>query len=186
LFDEIEKAHPDVFNVLLQVLDDGRMTDGHGRTVDFTNTILIMTSNVGSRLIQESKGRGVQDKVSQVLAQTFKPEFLNRIDEIIVFHGLELDHIKTIADIQIQDLNQRLLEKKIVVTLDEGAKRFVAEKGFDSVFGARPLKRVIQQEIENPLSMEILKGTVMEGDKVRFTLDSERQRLVLVLVTESL
>lgn len=180
LFDEIEKAHPDVFNVLLQVLDDGRMTDGHGRTVDFTNTILIMTSNVGSRMIQESGGRGVDDdRISMALSQTFKPEFLNRIDEIIVFHGLELDHIKTIADLQIQNLNQRLEEKKIVITLDEEAKRFIAEKGFDPVFGARPLKRVIQQEIENPLSLELLKGTIMEGDNIHFTLDSDKQRLVV-------
>ena len=180
LFDEIEKAHPDVFNVLLQVLDDGRMTDGHGRTVDFTNTILIMTSNVGSRMIQESGGRGVDDdRISMALFQTFKPEFLNRIDEIIVFHGLELDHIKTIADLQIQNLNKRLEDKKIVVTLDEEAKRFIAEKGFDPVFGARPLKRVIQQEIENPLSLELLKGTIMDGDNIRFTLDSDKQRLVV-------
>lgn len=180
LFDEIEKAHPDVFNVLLQVLDDGRMTDGHGRTVDFTNTILIMTSNVGSRMIQESGGRGVDDdRISMALSQTFKPEFLNRIDEIIVFHGLELDHIKTIADLQIQNLNKRLEDKKIVVTLDEEAKRFIAEKGFDPVFGARPLKRVIQQEIENPLSLELLKGTIMDGDNIRFTLDSDKQRLVV-------
>ncbi|MDY0220993.1 MAG: ATP-dependent chaperone ClpB [Desulfobacterium sp.] len=179
LFDEIEKAHPDVFNVLLQVLDDGRMTDGHGRTVDFTNTILIMTSNVGSRMIQESGGKEIDDRISQALSQTFKPEFLNRIDEIIVFHGLELDHIKTIADLQIKNLNQRLEEKKIVITLDEEAKRFIAEKGFDPVFGARPLKRVIQQEIENPLSLEILKGTIMEGDKVHFTLDPDKQRLVV-------
>lgn len=180
LFDEIEKAHPDVFNVLLQVLDDGRMTDGHGRTVDFTNTILIMTSNVGSRMIQESGGRGVDDdRISMALSQTFKPEFLNRIDEIIVFHGLELDHIKTIADLQIQNLNKRLEDKKIVITLDEEAKRFIAEKGFDPVFGARPLKRVIQQEIENPLSLELLKGTIMDGDNIRFTLDSDKQRLVV-------
>jgi len=180
LFDEIEKAHPDVFNVLLQVLDDGRMTDGHGRTVDFTNTILIMTSNVGSRMIQESGGRGVDDdRISMALFQTFKPEFLNRIDEIIVFHGLELDHIKTIADLQIQNLNKRLEDKKIVITLDEEAKRFIAEKGFDPVFGARPLKRVIQQEIENPLSLELLKGTIMDGDNIRFTLDSDKQRLVV-------
>ena len=139
-----------------------------------------MTSNVGSRMIQESGGRGVDDdRISMALSQTFKPEFLNRIDEIIVFHGLELDHIKTIADLQIQNLNKRLEDKKIVVTLDEEAKRFIAEKGFDPVFGARPLKRVIQQEIENPLSLELLKGTIMDGDNIRFTLDSDKQRLVV-------
>ncbi len=179
LFDEIEKAHPDVFNVLLQVLDDGRMTDGHGRTVDFTNTILIMTSNVGSRMIQESGGKDIQDKVSQALAQTFKPEFLNRIDEIIVFHGLEMAHIRAIADIQIQNLNQRLEAKKITISLDEAAMKFIAQKGFDPVFGARPLRRVIQQEIENPLSLEILKGTIMEGEKATFTVDPGNTRLVL-------
>ncbi len=180
LFDEIEKAHPDVFNVLLQVLDDGRMTDGHGRTVDFTNTILIMTSNVGSRMIQESGGKDIQDQVSQALAQTFKPEFLNRIDEVIVFHGLEMDHIRAIADIQIQQLNQRLEAKKIAITLDGAAMTFIAQKGFDPVFGARPLKRVIQQEIENPLSLEILKGTVMEDETVTFTVDPGNTKLVLV------
>lgn len=179
LFDEIEKAHPDVFNVLLQVLDDGRMTDGHGRTVDFTNTILIMTSNVGSRMIQESGGKDVQDKINQALSQTFKPEFLNRIDEIIVFHGLEMEHIRAIAAIQIQNLNQRLEAKKIAITLDEAAMAFIAQKGFDPVFGARPLRRVIQQEIENPLSLEILKGTVLEGQQVTFTVDPGNTKLVL-------
>ncbi|ACN15602.1 ClpB [Desulforapulum autotrophicum HRM2] len=179
LFDEIEKAHPDVFNVLLQVLDDGRMTDGHGRTVDFTNTILIMTSNVGSRMIQESGGKDIQDKINQALSQTFKPEFLNRIDEIIVFHGLEMEHIRAIASIQIQHLNQRLEAKKIAITLDEAAMAFIAQKGFDPVFGARPLRRVIQQEIENPLSLEILKGTVVEGQQVTFTVDPGNTKLVL-------
>ena len=179
LFDEIEKAHPDVFNVLLQVLDDGRMTDGHGRTVDFTNTILIMTSNVGSRLIQESGGKGIEKKVNEALGQAFKPEFLNRIDETIIFHGLEPWHIKTIANIQIMDLNKRLESKKLVISLDDAAKEFIAAAGYDPVFGARPLKRVIQQQIENPLSMELLKGNIMEGDNVVFTVDSLKNNLVL-------
>jgi len=165
--------------VLLQVLDDGRMTDGHGRTVDFTNTILIMTSNVGSRLIQESGGKGIEKKVNEALAQAFKPEFLNRIDETIIFHGLEPWHIKTIANIQIMDLNKRLESKKLVIFLDDAAKEFIAGAGYDPVFGARPLKRVIQQQIENPLSMELLKGNIMEGDNVVFTVDPLKNNLVL-------
>ncbi|MBI9092824.1 MAG: ATP-dependent chaperone ClpB [Desulfobacterium sp.] len=182
LFDEIEKAHPDVFNVLLQVLDDGRMTDGHGRTVDFTNTILIMTSNVGSRLIQESGAMGIGEKINQALGHAFKPEFLNRIDETIIFHALGLDHITTIAGIQIDDLNKRLAHKKLTIVLDGSAEAFIAKEGYDPVFGARPLKRVIQQQIENPLSMAILEGSVGEGATVTFTVDSVGKRLNLGVV----
>jgi ATP-dependent Clp protease ATP-binding subunit ClpB len=181
LFDEIEKAHPDVFNVLLQVLDDGRMTDGHGRTVDFTNTILIMTSNVGSRLMQESGVIGIDEKINQALGQAFKPEFLNRIDETIIFHGLELGHIKAIAGIQIEDLNKRLALKKLAIVLDEAAKAFIAKEGYDPVFGARPLKRVIQKQIENPLSMALLDGSVKEGNTVTFTVDPVKKCLDLVV-----
>ncbi|MCP4117818.1 MAG: ATP-dependent chaperone ClpB [Desulfobacteraceae bacterium] len=180
LFDEIEKAHPDVFNVLLQVLDDGRMTDGHGRTVDFTNTILIMTSNVGSRLIQESGGVGIEEKINRAMGQAFKPEFLNRIDETIIFHVLEPGHIKTIADIQVKDLNKRLADKKLSIVLDGEAKTFIAGEGYDPVFGARPLKRVIQQQIENPLSMALLKGSVKEGETVTFTVNPAGDCLDLV------
>ena len=185
LFDEIEKAHPDVFNVLLQVLDDGRMTDGHGRTVDFRNTIIIMTSNVGSRLLQEAGNASLDDHavregISQALKQVFRPEFLNRIDEIITFHALALDHIKQIADIQIHKLNERLRVRNLAVSLDESAMNYLAEKGYDPVFGARPLKRIIQQQLENPLSMAILKGEAASEQAIRFTLDAQTDQLVIV------
>ncbi|MCG8634977.1 MAG: AAA family ATPase, partial [Desulfobacterales bacterium] len=178
LFDEIEKAHPDVFNVLLQVLDDGRMTDGHGRTVDFRNTIIIMTSNVGSRLLLEAGDGNPDQEIWAALKAAFRPEFLNRIDEIITFHALTRENIMDIAAIQINILNQRLADRKLAVELDGPAISFLAEKGYDPGFGARPLKRVIQQEIENPLSMAILKGEFLEGQTVRFSLDTSGTRLV--------
>lgn len=165
LFDEIEKAHPDIFNVLLQILDDGRLTDGQGKTVDFKNTLIIMTSNVGSHLLQEvndGNREAIEEKVFQALRAGFKPEFLNRIDEIIIFHSLTHEQIREIVDIQLQRLEKRLADKEIELQLTEEAKDLLAEKGFDPVYGARPLKRTIQQFIENPLSMEILKGD-MEG-----------------------
>ncbi len=177
LFDEIEKAHPEVFNVLLQILDDGRMTDGHGRTVDFKNTILIMTSNVGSQYIQEWGSRGYAEMVERVmeaLRSHFKPEFLNRIDETIIFHNLSPEQLGEIVDIQIQRLARRLAEKNIDLVLSQGAKTFVAEKGYDPLYGARPLKRVIQKNIENELSMEILKGTIREGDRVSCEREGDR------------
>jgi len=185
LFDEIEKAHPDVFNVLLQVLDDGRMTDGHGRTVDFRNTIIIMTSNVGSRFLQEAgqnktlEGSNVQQGIDHALKEVFRPEFLNRIDEIITFHSLTIDHIKQIAFIQIEKLNQRLEPRNLKIHLDDGAMDHLADKGYDPVFGARPLKRVIQQEIENPLSMMILKGDYRGGETICFSFDEKEKRLKL-------
>ena len=183
LFDEIEKAHPDVFNILLQVLDDGRMTDGHGRTVDFRNTIIIMTSNIGSRILLEAGKSGLSDEVEQAVQQAlraaFSPEFLNRIDEIITFHALEREHLMDIAAIQIAALNRRLAARNLAVHLDDDAMSFLAQKGYDPGFGARPLKRVIQQEIENPLSMALLKGDYMEGETVYFRLDKEKDRLVL-------
>ena len=169
LFDEIEKAHPEVFNVLLQILDDGRMTDGHGRTVDFKNTILIMTSNVGSQYIQELGGLRYEEMVERVmdaLRSHFKPEFLNRIDETIIFHNLSQDQLGEIVDIQVERLARRLAEKNIDLVLSQSAKAFVAEKGYDPVYGARPLKRVIQKLIENELSLEILNGNIREGDRV--------------------
>ena len=182
LFDEIEKAHPDVFNILLQVLDDGRMTDGHGRTVDFRNTIIIMTSNIGSRILLEAGKSGLSDKVEQAVQQAlkdaFRPEFLNRIDEIITFHALEREHLMDIAAIQIAALNRRLAARNLAVYLDDDAMSFLAQKGYDPGFGARPLKRVIQQEIENPLSMALLKGDYLEGDTVYFRFDREKDRLV--------
>ncbi|MEN8690255.1 MAG: ATP-dependent chaperone ClpB [Desulfobacterales bacterium] len=169
LFDEIEKAHPEVFNVLLQILDDGRMTDGHGRTVDFKNTILIMTSNVGSQYIQELGGLRYEEMVERVmdaLRSHFKPEFLNRIDETIIFHNLSREQLGEIVDIQVERLARRLAEKNIDLVLSQSAKAFVAEKGYDPVYGARPLKRVIQKLIENELSLEILNGNISEGDRV--------------------
>ncbi|MBT6339410.1 MAG: ATP-dependent chaperone ClpB, partial [Desulfobacula sp.] len=174
LFDEIEKAHQDVFNVLLQVLDDGRMTDGHGRTVDFRNTIIIMTSNVGSRFLQEIgtdrlDEPNIQQKIAHALKEVFRPEFLNRIDEIITFHALTMENIKQIATIQIEKLNQRLKSRNLTIHLDERAMEYLAQKGYDPTFGARPLKRVIQQELENPLSMSILKGEFAEGSTINFT-----------------
>jgi ATP-dependent Clp protease ATP-binding subunit ClpB len=176
LFDEIEKAHPEVFNVLLQILDDGRMTDGHGRTVDFKNTIIIMTSNVGSQWIQElsTERDRMESRVTEALRETFKPEFLNRIDEIIIFENLTRDEIVKIVDIQVQTLQDRLAERKIELMLTDGARALIAEKGYDPVYGARPLKRVMQQLIENPLSMEILKGTILEGARVRAEVEDER------------
>ena len=183
LFDEIEKAHQDVFNILLQVLDDGRMTDGHGRTVDFRNTIIIMTSNVGSRFLQESGTSGgfsteeVDAGIARALKEVFRPEFLNRIDEIITFHALDREHIKQIADIQIQDLNRRLSARGLTVHMDADAMAYLAQKGYDPSFGARPLKRVIQREIENPLSLALLKGAFVKGDAIRFTMDATKQGL---------
>ncbi|WDP91887.1 MAG: ATP-dependent chaperone ClpB [Desulfobacter sp.] len=182
LFDEIEKAHPDVFNILLQVLDDGRMTDGHGRTVDFRNTIIIMTSNIGSRLLLETTDAPEAETeagVAAALKSAFRPEFLNRIDEIITFHALTRENIMDIAAIQIGLLNKRMAARKLAVELDQGAMALVAQKGYDPGFGARPLKRVIQQEIENPLSMAILKGRFLEGQTARFTLDGSGSALVL-------
>ncbi|MFO7560834.1 MAG: ATP-dependent chaperone ClpB [Desulfobacterales bacterium] len=169
LFDEIEKAHPEVFNVLLQILDDGRMTDGKGRTVDFKNTIIIMTSNLGSQYIQEfgiARREEMVKAVSDALRRNFKPEFLNRIDETIIFHNLSRDQIIHIVDIQFQRLAKRLAAQEIEIELGEGAGKLLAEKGYDPVYGARPLKRAIQQLIENPLSMEILKGTVKKEGKI--------------------
>jgi ATP-dependent Clp protease ATP-binding subunit ClpB len=184
LFDEIEKAHPDVFNILLQVLDDGRMTDGHGRTVDFRNTIIIMTSNVGSRFLQESDSSGgfskdeVDQGITRALKEVFRPEFLNRIDEIITFHALDREHIEQIAAIQIIHLNRRLSDRDLTIELDDAAMAYLAKKGYDPSFGARPLKRVIQREIENPLSLALLKGAFVKGDTIRFTLDDAGQGLV--------
>jgi len=168
LFDEIEKAHPEVFNVLLQILDDGRMTDGHGRTVDFKNTIIILTSNVGSRWIQElgtTRREEMENRVTEALRENFKPEFLNRIDETIIFQNLSQEQIGEIVDIQIQKLGARLAEMHMELVLSEDVRAFLAEKGFDPIYGARPLKRAIQKYIENPLSMEILEGRISEGAK---------------------
>ncbi len=170
LFDEIEKAHPDVFNVLLQILDDGRLTDGHGKTVDFKNTIVIMTSNVGSHIIQElgaERRAEMERRVTEVLRAQFKPEFLNRIDDIIIFLNLDQEQIGAIVDIQMKRLARRLADRKISLELSPQARRLLMEKGYDPVYGARPLRRAIQQFIENPLAVEILKGAIREGDRLR-------------------
>ncbi len=174
LLDEVEKAHPDVFNVLLQVLDDGRLTDGQGRTVDFRNTVIIMTSNLGSQVIQEYAGEGnyarMKSAVMEIVQQSFRPEFINRIDDIVVFHPLGAAQIRAIVDIQLLYLRKRLQERNMELTLDDAARDRLGEAGFDPVYGARPLKRVVQQQIENPLAQRILQGQFAPGDRVAVTL----------------
>ncbi len=180
LLDEIEKAHPDVFNVLLQVLDDGRMTDGKGRTVDFKNTILIMTSNLGSQLIMEmgqTNPEELQQRIDELLYRQFKPEFLNRVDEIITFHGLSRENLLQIVDIQIRRMAKRLAERKYTVELTDDAKQFLVATGYDPAFGARPLKRAIQHYIEDPLAMEILAGNFEEGDHILIDRKGDDNRL---------
>jgi len=179
LLDEIEKAHPDVFNVLLQILDDGRMTDGKGRTVDFTNTVLIMTSNIGSQIIKDLAGKENEKMVSgvmEILRNTFRPEFLNRIDETIIFNSLGKEEIKKIVDIQIALLGKRLQDRKITLHLTDRVKEFLAEAGFDPVYGARPLKRAIQRYIEDELALKILNGDVEDGSDL--TVDVEDGKVV--------
>ncbi len=174
LFDEVEKAHPDVFNVLLQVLDDGRLTDGQGRTVDFRNTLIIMTSNLGSEfLVNQPEGQdtdAVRDEVMTVVRAHFRPEFLNRIDEIILFHRLKRENMGAIVDIQMARLARLLEERKIAVTLDDAARGWLAEAGYDPAYGARPLKRVIQKNVQDPLAEQILAGAVKDGDSVPVTV----------------
>jgi ATP-dependent Clp protease ATP-binding subunit ClpB len=177
LFDEIEKAHPEVFNVLLQILDDGRMTDGQGRTVDFTNTLVIMTSNIGSQWIQElavSEREKMVRRVMEALRAHFKPEFLNRIDETIIFQNLAAEQIVEIVAIQLKKLQARLAARNIELALSDQALALIAAKGYDPIYGARPLKRVIQQYIENPLSLEILKGNISDGARVKADVDGEQ------------
>jgi ATP-dependent Clp protease ATP-binding subunit ClpB len=167
LFDEIEKAHHDVFNVLLQVLDDGRITDGQGRTVDFKNTVIIMTSNIGSQYIMEDLPKEERDRrVTEALRAHFRPEFLNRIDEIIIFDRLDDRQITKIVDFQLKRLLQRLGDRKISLELSDDAKRFLVKEGYDPAYGARPLRRVLQREILDPLSLEILDGKFQEGDHI--------------------
>jgi ATP-dependent Clp protease ATP-binding subunit ClpB len=175
LFDEIEKAHPDVFNVLLQILDDGRLTDGQGRTVDFRNTVLIMTSNLGGQLIQEMQGRPfdeVREAVLGVLRDHFRPEFLNRVDEIIVFKPLTQDQLGAIVDIQLARLQKRLDDRKLVLRVTDAARRLLIERGWDPVYGARPLKRTIQRLVQDPLAMQLLEGKFGEGDVIEVNAKS--------------
>ena len=170
LFDEVEKAHPDVFNVLLQVLDDGRLTDGQGRTVDFRNTVIIMTSNLGSQMIQEMTGEdqyaSMKSAVMEIVGSHFRPEFINRVDDVVVFHPLGRDHIRKIVDIQLGYLHDRLAERDMRIHLSDAARDKLADAGFDPVYGARPLKRAIQQQVENPLAQEILAGKFRPGDTI--------------------
>ena len=182
LFDEIEKAHPDVFNALLQILDDGRLTDGHGRTVDFKNTVIIMTSNVGSQLILGYRGGDdaeayarMKRDVLEALRNEFRPEFLNRVDEIVVFHSLNRDHLKQIVDIQLARLRERLAERHITLELTESAKEYFAHTGYDPTYGARPLKRLLQKEIETNLGRKIIAGEVAENAHV--IVDYDRHEL---------
>ena len=173
LFDEIEKAHPDVFNILLQVLDDGRLTDGQGRTVDFTNTVIIMTSNLGSEFLAGLKAgqpaEAVREQVMDVVRLAFRPEFLNRIDEILLFNRLVLDDMKSIVQIQLARLERLLEERRIHLTVDDAGKEWLAQKGYDPVYGARPLRRVIQRELQNPLASLILEGKVQDRISVTAT-----------------
>jgi len=174
----VEKAHPDVFNVLLQVLDDGRLTDGHGRTVDFRNSLIVMTSNLGSQRIQELAGEDNYDEmkasVMEVVSQHFRPEFINRVDDVVVFHPLGREHIRKIVDIQLGYLHDRLAERDMTIVLTDQAKDKLAEAGFDPVYGARPLKRAIQQQVENPLAQEILQGIFKPGDTIEVCVEQDR------------
>ena len=177
LFDEIEKAHPDVFNVLLQVLDDGRLTDGQGRTVDFRNTLIVMTSNLGADfLVNQPEGEDtdmVRDQVMTVVRSAFRPEFLNRVDEIILFHRLQKSEISRIVDIQMGRLRNLLADRKIDVTLDAKARDWLADKGWDPAYGARPLKRVIQRYVQDPLAEMILAGTIKDGEAVSLSANKD-------------
>jgi ATP-dependent Clp protease ATP-binding subunit ClpB len=178
LFDEVEKAHPEVFNALLQILDDGRLTDGKGRTVDFKNTVLIMTSNIGSQYIQDLGAKDYEEmrrRVLDALRAHFKPEFLNRVDEVIIFHALTLENIKQIVEIQLRNLRKRLAERKISLVLTDQAKEFLAKEGFDPVYGARPLKRAIQRFIQDPLALKLLEGEFSEGDTVEVDVTLKKE-----------
>src|SRR5437764_203283 len=178
LFDEVEKAHPEVLNVMLQLLDDGRLTDGKGRTVDFRNTVIIMTSNVGSQFIADRALRGESDldegtrrQLTEALREHFKPEFLNRVDEVIFFHALSREDIRQIIDIQLGSLMRRLAERKIRIELTDKARDLIIEEGYDPVYGARPLKRTLQRRILDPLALGVLQGEFREGDAIKVDVD---------------
>ncbi|MEL6782295.1 MAG: AAA family ATPase, partial [Pseudomonadota bacterium] len=184
LFDEIEKAHPDVFNVLLQVLDDGRLTDGQGRTVDFRNTLIIMTSNLGAEFLVNLKDGeevdSVRDMVMEVVKASFRPEFLNRVDETILFHRLQRSNMAAIVRIQLQHLRGLLADRKIELELDDEAIAWLADKGYDPAYGARPLKRVIQSALQDPLAEKILAGEIKDGETVAVTSGTERLQFRIV------
>ncbi len=177
LFDEIEKAHPDVFNILLQVLDDGRLTDGQGRTVDFANTVLIMTSNLGAEYLVAQKEdediEAVRENVMNVVRHAFRPEFLNRLDEILLFQRLGREQMRGIVDIQLRSLQKLLSDRQIELILDDKAKVWIADKGYDPAYGARPLKRVIQTHLQNKLAEMILEGKVPDGSDVHVSVKSD-------------
>jgi ATP-dependent Clp protease ATP-binding subunit ClpB len=183
LFDEIEKAHPDVFNVLLQVLDDGRLTDGHGRTVNFRNTVIIMTSNIGSQLILELRGadersyQRMREQVLDALRRHFRPEFLNRVDDIVVFRALTEAELAKIVEIQLEGLRRRLADRRIALEMTEAARNHLARVGYDPVFGARPLKRAIQREVETPIARLIVGGKLRDGGAVRADVVGDELRV---------
>jgi ATP-dependent Clp protease ATP-binding subunit ClpB len=185
LLDEVEKAHPDVFNILLQVLDDGRLTDGQGRTVDFKNTVVIMTSNLGSDIIQDKAEQAQYDEMKQLVMDTvglhFRPEFINRVDDIVVFHPLGLEHIQSIAKLQLLGLRQRVLDKGYKLEVSGRALEQIAKVGFDPVYGARPLKRAIQHELENPLASALL-GSEAQGNTIK--IDSQDDALTIEFVNK--
>ncbi len=188
LFDEVEKAHHDVFNLLLQVLDDGRLTDSQGRTVDFKNTVLIMTSNIGSQHILDAQQSGagyesMREVVLRDLRQHFRPEFLNRVDEMVVFHALTVDQLGSIVDIQLGRLRERLAERRMTLSLTPAARAYLAGRGYDPVYGARPLKRLIQQEVETPLARQLVKGELRDGDTAM--IDAKDGALIIVPVVEA-
>jgi ATP-dependent Clp protease ATP-binding subunit ClpB len=186
LFDEIEKAHTDVFNTLLQILEDGRLTDGHGRTVDFKNTVVIMTSNLGSQWFTElgpDHEDEIRQRVMDALRTQFRPEFLNRVDEVIIFHSLSRDQIMQIVDIQMRSLRRRLEERHMTIDLTDAAKEFLVGEGFDANYGARPLKRTIQRRILDPLAFKVLDGTFKDGDRV--TVDAKDDGIVFEKAREA-
>ncbi len=193
LFDEIEKAHSDVFHIFLQVFDDGRLTDGQGRTVNFSNCAIIMTSNVGSAMIKQMDKQmvsGIDAKsrrgaILKELDRRFRPEFLNRLDEIIIFHSLEREHIARIVDMQLKDLSMMLAERHISFTIADGAKMRLAELGWDPVYGARPLKRALQSHVKDRLAIALLDGQIKDGDQVWIGLDAEGDRIVINSKTET-
>ncbi|MGH7032136.1 MAG: AAA family ATPase, partial [Stellaceae bacterium] len=189
LFDEVEKAHPDVFNVLLQVLDDGRLTDGQGRTVDFRNTLIVLTSNLGSDILaalpEKTEVAKAREQVMAVVRQAFRPEFLNRLDDILIFRRLSRADMKVIVTIQLERLQKLLADRKIALAVDNKAKEWLAEIGYDPVYGARPLKRVIQRQLQNPLAEMILAGRIADGETVKVTTSGEDSLLILPQVAKA-
>jgi ATP-dependent Clp protease ATP-binding subunit ClpB len=179
LFDEIEKAHPDVFNIMLQILDDGRVTDSQGRTVDFKNAVIIMTSNIGSQYIldlagDDSKYEEMRSRVMEAMQSSFRPEFLNRIDELIIFHSLRREELRRIVKLQVQRLEKRLAERRMTLKFSDAALDFIAEVGYDPVYGARPLKRIIQRQIETQIAKSILRSEFSDGDIIFVDIENER------------